>query len=319
MYVSEDEALLVETVTKFVSDEVKGAARSWETLGIPSELWTSLGELGLLAITTPEECGGAGLGLRELGLVAGYLAQGDLALAWAVTRHNQALALLATSDHADLDTFLAGTARLDWSHGITETARGADAVVVVHQDNVSLHQCSTLSQDLSQIGARGLGTSMEVSQSADVKYPAKVDHKSLEGESRLLAAAIGWGLGKSALGAATNYALERQQFGKPIAQFQAIQWKLADGAMLLEAAELLIESALHTPNPTSAAMALKASLDAVTKLVDDGLQTHGGYGYTEDFDIEKYYRDAQFLAGQLGTRRRHSLQITQDILNQARD
>ena len=88
--------------------------------------------------------------------------------------------------------------------------------------------------------------------------------------------------------------------------------------MLLEAAELLIGQALQTPSPTSAAMALKASLDAVTKLVDDGLQTHGGYGYTEDFDIEKYYRDAQFLAGQLGTRRRQSLQIAQAILNQAR-
>ena len=51
----------------------------------------------------------------------------------------------------------------------------------------------------------------------------------------------------------------------------------------------------------------------LTKLVDDGLQTHGGYGYTEDFDIEKYYRDAQFLAGRMGTRRRQSLQTTQEF------
>ena len=318
MYVSEDEALLVETVTKLVSDEVKGAARAWETQGIPADFWASLGELGLLAITTPEESGGAGLGLRELGLVAGYLAQGDLSLAWAVTRHNQALALLATNGHADLDDFLAGNRRLDWSGDTTATVRGVDALVVVNEDSVSLHSCSPISQERTQLGGRGLGRSREISQSAVEQHRATVDQNTLEAESRLLAASIGWGLGKSALAAATSYALERQQFGKPIAQFQAIQWKLADGAMLLEAAELLIGQALQTPSPTSAAMALKASLDAVTKLVDDGLQTHGGYGYTEDFDIEKYYRDAQFLAGQLGTRRRQSLQIAQAILNQAR-
>ena len=80
MHLTEDEALLVETVTKLVSDEVKPFARGWETTGIPKELWTTLGELGLLAITTPESKGGAGFGLRDLGLVVGYLAQGDLAL-----------------------------------------------------------------------------------------------------------------------------------------------------------------------------------------------------------------------------------------------
>ena len=320
MYVGEDEALLVETVTKFVSDEVKSVARQWETQGIPSELWASLGELGLLAITTSEDRGGAGLRLRDLGLVTAYLAQGDLALGWAVSRHNQALSILAASGHQALDSYLTGQQRLDWSHTTTGLLpRGCDALVVVNEHDVALYQCCTLTDVDAPIGGRGLGSRIETASTPDATQSMQVDHALLRAEATLLAACVGWGLGSSALKAATHYALDREQFGKPIAQFQAIQWKLADGAMLLEAAELLIEHALQNVHQTAAAMALKATIDAVMKLVDDGLQTHGGYGYTEDFDIEKYYRDAQFLAGQLGTRRGQSLQIAHDILNQVRD
>lgn len=319
MYVSEDEALLVETVTRFVSDAVHSSARSWESQGIPSDLWASLGELGLLAITTAESHGGAGLGLRDLGLVAAHLSQGDLALAWAVVRHNQALAVLAASGHTSLDAYLSGQSRLDWAHGVTDQIRGCDAVVIVSDAEISLRACTAQPSTSKSIGARGLGDAVEVAEVPIAHYPSNLQFPDLAAQSSLLAACIAWGLGSSALKAATHYALDRQQFGKPIAQFQAIQWKLADGSMLLEAACLLIDQALHAPTPARASMAYKASLDAVTKLVDDGLQTHGGYGYTEDFDIEKYYRDAQFLAGQMGTRRGQSLQLAQDILNQVRD
>ena len=318
MYVNEDEALLIETVTKFVSDAVHSSARDWESHGIPVDLWASLGELGLLAITTPESHGGADLSLRDLGLVAAHLSKGDLALAWALVRHNQALEILARSGHASLDSYLTGQRRLDWSNDATQ-ARGCDDLVVITETNISLRECARSPESTKPIGARALGSISDASVEPLGHYPNHLDLSGLTAHSGLLAACLGWGLASSALKAATHYALDRQQFGKPIAQFQAIQWKLADGAMLLEAADLLIDQALSNPTPAQAAMAFKASIDALTKIVDDGLQTHGGYGYTEDFDIEKYYRDAQFLAGQMGTRRGQSLQLAQDILNQLRD
>lgn len=319
MYLNEDEALLVETVTRFVSDEVTGEARSWEKTGIPKQLWASLGELGLLAIITPESSGGAGLGLRDLGLVAGHLAQGDLALAWALVRHNQAVALLAAAEHPEIETYLTGQERLDWTDKDQGHAFGCDAQVVVSATELRLLKCEPNTASSKPIGARGLGIYDVETDDTLGTYEREIDLQALASASSLYAACVAWGLGVSALKAATDYALERQQFGKPIAQFQAIQWKLADGSMLLQAAELLTEKALAEPQLAQSAMAYKASIDAVTKLVDDGLQTHGGYGYTEDFDIEKYYRDAQFLAAQLGTRRGQSLKLAQDILNHARN
>lgn len=317
MHLTEDEALLVETVTKLVSDEVKPFARGWEATGIPGELWTTLGELGLLAITTPESKGGAGLGLRDLGLVVGHLAQGDLGLAWALARHNQALAILAETPFQKLDPYLTGQRRLDWSQTSTvSSSQGCDSLLVVADEQLTLRNCSRVESPQRLIGARSLGHAKLDAENSAEALGAYGDTAVLESQGALLAACMAWGLGRSALDAATTYALDREQFGRPIAQFQAIQWKLADGALLLEASELLVDHGLSHPTSSGSAMAFKASLDALTKLVDDGLQTHGGYGYTEDFDIEKYYRDAQFLAGRMGTRRGQSLKLAQTILNQ---
>ena len=314
MHLTEDEALLVETVTKLVSDEVKPFARDWEATGIPGELWMTLGELGLLAITTPESKGGAGLGLRDLGLVVGHLAQGDLGLAWALARHNQALAILAETPFQNLDPYLSGQLQLDWSQTSTvSSSQGCDSLLVIADEQVFLRNCAGSSHPSGSL-VPGLGHAK-----LDPKFfePWVLrDTEVLESQGALLAACMAWGIGRSALDAATTYALDREQFGRPIAQFQAIQWKLADGALLLEASELLVDHGLSHPTTSRSAMAFKASLDALTKLVDDGLQTHGGYGYTEDFDIEKYYRDAQFLAGRMGTRRGQSLKLAQTILNQ---
>ena len=314
MHLSEDEALLVETVKKLVSDEVKPFARGWEKTGLPSTLWRTLGELGLLAITTPDNKGGAGLGLRDLGLVVGYLAQGDLGLAWALARHNQALTILAETSSEELSPYLSGQLQLDWTQtSSAQPTRGCDGLVVVEDNQVTLQHCVRIQSTKHTIGARTLGHAAPDADTSRTVLGSYNRIENLEFESTLLAASMAWGLGKSALDAATKYALDREQFGRPIAKFQAIQWKLADGALQLEASELLVDHGLSDPSSARAAMAFKASIDALTKLVDDGLQTHGGYGYTEDFDIEKYYRDAQFLAGRMGTRRGQSIKLAKQF------
>ena len=229
MHLTEDEALLVETVTKLVSDEVKPFARGWETTGVPKELWTTLGELGLLAITTPESKGGAGLGLRDLGLVVGYLAQGDLGLAWALARYNQALAILAETPFQTLEPYLTGQLQIDWSRTSTVNAsQGCDSLLVFEDEEVVLRHCSRIASPQRFIGGRSLGHAEVDQEKSDEALGSYEDTEALESQGALLAACMAWGLGRSALDAATTYALDREQFGRPIAKFQAIQWKLLE-------------------------------------------------------------------------------------------
>ncbi|MGX1196179.1 isobutyryl-CoA dehydrogenase [Parvibaculum sp. MBR-TMA-1.3b-4.2] len=116
---------------------------------------------------------------------------------------------------------------------------------------------------------------------------------------RLNIGACSLGTARAALKQAQNYMTERQQFGKQLAQFQALQFKLADMATELEAARLMIYQAAHkvdrkTPDATKfAAMAKRFATDAGFNVINDALQLHGGYGYLKDFPLERHLRDAR--------------------------
>jgi len=119
-----------------------------------------------------------------------------------------------------------------------------------------------------------------------------------EDRVRVLFAAIACGLGRAALSSAIVYAKEREQFGQPIAQFQAIQWKLADAATGLDAAALLVHDAAARldsgrPAAIAAARALVFAGTQAAKAAHDALQVHGGYGYVRDFPVERHLRDAR--------------------------
>jgi alkylation response protein AidB-like acyl-CoA dehydrogenase len=115
---------------------------------------------------------------------------------------------------------------------------------------------------------------------------------------RVSIAAMALGLGRGALSLAISYARERQAFGKPIGEFQAIQWKLADAQTSLDAAELLVYRAawladLGKPYSAEASMAKLFASEAATRVCNDALQIHGGYGYTREFDVERHLRDVK--------------------------
>ena len=136
---------------------------------------------------------------------------------------------------------------------------------------------------------------------------------------RISIAALGLGIAKGAYEASVQYSKERYQFGKPISDFQAISFKLADMATEIKAAELLIDKACdlknHGENVTKeAAMAKYYSSEVAVKVSTDAVQIFGGYGYTKDFPVEKYYRDSKLCTIGEGTSEIQKIVIAREVL-----
>lgn len=137
---------------------------------------------------------------------------------------------------------------------------------------------------------------------------------------RISIAALALGIAKGAYEASLKYAKERQQFDQPIANFQAIQWKLADMATQIETAELLIYQAADKlmrgeKMTKESAMAKYYASEVSVRVATDAVQIFGGYGYTKDFPVEKYYRDSKLCTIGEGTSEIQKLVIARDILS----
>jgi len=142
--------------------------------------------------------------------------------------------------------------------------------------------------------------------------------KVLDG-GRISIAALGLGIAKGAYLAALAYAQERKQFGVPISSFQAISFKLADMATEIEAAELLIRQAAdlknrHLPMTKEAAMAKYYSSEVAVRCATEAVQIFGGYGYTKDFPVEKFYRDSKLCTIGEGTSEIQKIVIAREIM-----
>lgn len=142
--------------------------------------------------------------------------------------------------------------------------------------------------------------------------------KVLDG-GRISIAALGLGIAKGALKAAVAYSKERHQFGKPIASFQGISFKLADMATEVEAAELLIRKAADLkdagePVTKHSAMAKYFASEVAVRCATEAVQIFGGYGYTKDFPVEKFYRDAKLCTIGEGTSEIQKLVISREVL-----
>ncbi|MGB3224233.1 MAG: acyl-CoA dehydrogenase family protein [Desulforhopalus sp.] len=129
------------------------------------------------------------------------------------------------------------------------------------------------------------------------------------------------GLGLAAMDQATQYSLERSQFGKKISEFQAIQWKIADMYTALEASRLLLMNAAFKKEQgrafaKEASMAKLFATEAANKACYEAMQIFGGYGYTSDFPIERYARDARITTIYEGTSEIQRLIIAREILNE---
>ena len=142
--------------------------------------------------------------------------------------------------------------------------------------------------------------------------------KILDG-GRISIGALSLGIAKGAYEAALKYSKERVQFGKPISQFQGISFKLADMATEIEASELLLHKAAFLKNEgrnvtKMGAMAKMYASEVCVKVANEAVQIHGGYGYTKDFPVEKFYRDSKLCTIGEGTTEIQKVVIARKIL-----
>jgi alkylation response protein AidB-like acyl-CoA dehydrogenase len=143
--------------------------------------------------------------------------------------------------------------------------------------------------------------------------------KILDG-GRISIAALGLGMAQGALEAATNYAKQRKQFNQPIADFQAIQFKLADMATQVEAARLLVYQAAWLADQKNVRFTRESSMakyfagEVAVHVANECVQIHGGYGFIKDYPAEKYYRDAKLCTIGEGTSEIQKLVIARQLL-----
>lgn len=146
----------------------------------------------------------------------------------------------------------------------------------------------------------------------------KVAMQALDG-GRISVASQALGTALSALAAGISYAKEREQFGKPIAEFQAIQWKLANAATELAASEMLIRRAAWMKSQgqnitREASMAKLFSTEAAIRVCNEMIQVFGGYGYIKEYPVERYYRDVRVTALYEGTSEIQRVVISRELL-----
>jgi len=183
------------------------------------------------------------------------------------------------------------------------------------------------SKHLEKLGCKSSDTAELTFE--DVRVPdenriGEVDHGFIDtmkilDRGRISIAAMALGLGYGVLDMAVNYAKDRKQFGKSIAEFQAIQWMLADMKTELDAAHLLTYRAAWLcdqglPYSREASMAKLFASEAASRACNKSLQIHGGYGYTREFAVERHLRDAKICEIGEGTSEVQRIIIAKNLL-----
>lgn len=135
---------------------------------------------------------------------------------------------------------------------------------------------------------------------------------------RISIASLALGMAKGAYEASVKYAKEREQFGQPIINFQAISFKLVDMTTKIQAAELLTRNAADLKDrgekvTRESSMAKYYASEVVVQIATDAVQIHGGYGYTKEYPVEKYYRDAKLCTIGEGTSEIQKIVISREI------
>jgi alkylation response protein AidB-like acyl-CoA dehydrogenase len=265
-------------------------------------------------------------------------ATGEWLAAWALTEPGSGSdsAALATTARRDGDAWVINGTKMF----ITQGSVGGFCVVLA-RTNPDVAKQKGITAFIVEHGTKGFDSSKHLlklgcrsSDTAELTFEdVRVSDAQRLGEidrgfsdtmqildrGRISIAAMALGLGYGALDMATTYAKDRKQFGKPIADFQAVQWMLADSKVELDAASLLTYRAAwladrgqrHT---NEAAMAKLFASEAATRACNKALQVHGGYGYTREFNVERHLRDVKICEIGEGTSEVQRMVIAKGLL-----
>jgi alkylation response protein AidB-like acyl-CoA dehydrogenase len=265
------------------------------------------------------------------------LAHGEWIGAWGLTEHNTGSDAggMSTTAVEDGDSFILNGAKNFITHGIS----GDVAVVIVRTGEKG--DSRGMTAFVIEKGTPGFSSGkkenkmgMRASETAELIFVnCRVPKENILGKvgegfiqsmkvldgGRISIGALSLGIAKGAYEAALKYAQEREQFGQAIGKFQAIGFKLADMATEIEASELLLHKAAHDKIKGEkmtkiGAMAKMYASEVCVRVANEALQIHGGYGYTKDFPVEKFYRDAKLCTIGEGTTEIQKLVISRKIL-----
>jgi hypothetical protein len=374
---SEEQQLLKKTVRDFAEAELKPHSREWdEKQEFPREVFTRLGELGLMGVVWPTEYGGSGMSTLDYAIVMEELSRADAGVALSVAAHSSLCSghIYLAGSEAQKKKYLVPLARGEkigcW--GLTENSAGSDAggtktsavrdgahwvlngsktfitngrsadtaVVMAVTDRAKGKKGISAfivergtkgfrpGKKEDKLGVRSSDTSELVLE--DCRVPAEnllgnegygfIDTLRILDRGRIGIAAWSAGIAQAAFEAAMNYARDRKQFGHAIAEFQAVQFKIADMAVQVDAARLLIHRAAalrdagkeHT---TESSMAKLFASEISVAVALEAIQIHGGYGFTKDYPVERYLRDSKLGTIGEGTSEVQRLVIARELLS----
>jgi len=332
----EEQKQVILAVRQLVDKQVVPVAGALDAASAhPDKLVAALAELGILGVSVDPAFGGFGLEPRTWAMVVEELARGSAVLATIAAAHVAAARAISVFGTAEQHERLLGPMTRgeivvalalgagvraersgnDWSldgaiplveHGARATrilvAAGDTGCFLIDHDSPGMRRGAPL----ATLGLRGL-------ESCAFRFEAcRAASRDLLGgapghggaqaalarvAARLGAAATGLGIAQAAFEAALRYSQQRMTFGKPIAQHQAVQLMLADMATRITAARLLVDDAAsHADDDVRLSMAKVYASETAYQVALDAMRVHGGYGYTSEFPVERYYRDAAGLA-----------------------
>jgi alkylation response protein AidB-like acyl-CoA dehydrogenase len=374
---SEEQQLLRKTVREFAEAEIAPHAREWdEKQEFPREVFTKLGELGLMGVVWPAEYGGSGMSTLDYAIVMEELSRVDAGVALSVAAHNSLSSghIFLAGSEEQKKKYLTPLARGEkigcW--GLTENSAGSDAggtkttairdgshwvlngsktfitngrvadtaVVMAVTDRTKGNKGISAfiiergmkgfrsGKKEDKLGVRSSDTSELIFE--DCRAPGEnllgkegfgfVDTLKILDRGRIGIAAFSIGIAQASLEASMTYSQGRRQFGHPIADFQAIQFKIADMATKVSAARLLAWHAASLrdtgkEHKVESSMAKLFASEAAVEIALDAVQIHGGYGYLKDYPVERYLRDSKLGTIGEGTSEVQRLVIARELLH----
>ncbi len=373
---SDEQQLLKETVRDFGESEIAPYSREWdEKQGFPREVFTKLGDLGLMGAVWPAEYGGAGLTTLDYAIVMEELARADAGVALSVAAHNSLCSghIYLAGSEEQKKKYLVPLAKGEkigcW--GLTENGAGSDAggtrtTAVRDGDHWVLNGSKTFITNGSladtavvmavtdrtkgkkgisafvvergtpgfrpgkkedKLGVRSSDTSELVFEECRIPLGnllgqegmGFVDTLRILDRGRIGIASFSLGIAEACLEASMRYAKGRKQFGHAIAEFQAVQFKIADMATKVEAARLLTWQAASRrdqgqEHTVQSSMAKLYASEIAVEAALEAIQIHGGYGYIKEYPVERYLRDSKLGTIGEGTSEVQRLVIARELL-----